>query len=273
MLKIPTVDDWFALTLKYREFQKVSNTVLKDYGYMAIMDYLDQSSAVNILEFGHGFNSTIFERYGASRNVWGVDDYQNLWYFPDTPDKWEKQFDEQVRSKAPECTYRRGLLGSSDIDLPENYFDVICSVSVLEEMSIESAAEIIRHSAKLLKPGGVLIGTHDILTDFKVRSAVSPVVSKTELLRCALSGLMGKDELPEIKIPEPDLPVRINQYVDAHLDAGLVLDAVAPCIESYSKILFENPTAVMIWYQGAHGEGRKYRGHWTTLFSVARKVS
>ena len=32
MLKIPTVDDWYCLSLKYRQFHRVSDTSLKDYG-------------------------------------------------------------------------------------------------------------------------------------------------------------------------------------------------------------------------------------------------
>ena len=67
MLKIPTVDDWYCLSLKYRQFHRVSDTSLKDYGYMAIMDYLDSYAANNILEFGHGFNPTLLERYSKAR--------------------------------------------------------------------------------------------------------------------------------------------------------------------------------------------------------------
>jgi hypothetical protein len=98
VLKIPTVDDWYCLSLKYRQFHRVSDTSLKDYGYMAIMDYLDSHAANNILEFGHGFNPTLLERYSKARNVWGVDDYQGLAYFG-TPDRnaWEKK----VRSRSP----------------------------------------------------------------------------------------------------------------------------------------------------------------------------
>ena len=46
VLTIPTVDDWYRLSLKYRQFHRASNTVLKDYGYMAIMDYLDSDDAI-----------------------------------------------------------------------------------------------------------------------------------------------------------------------------------------------------------------------------------
>ena len=52
MLKIPTVDDWYRLSLIYQQFHRVSNIVLKDYGYMAIMDYLDSDDANTILVAG-----------------------------------------------------------------------------------------------------------------------------------------------------------------------------------------------------------------------------
>ena len=234
MLKIPTVDDWYCLSLKYRQFHRVSDTSLKDYGYMAIMDYLDSHAANNILEFGHGFNPTLLERYSKARNVWGVDDYQGLAYFG-TPDRnaWEKRFDQEVRSKAPECTFRRGLLGGScGADLPSNYFDVVCSVSVLEEVTIETVRDILKHAARLLKPGGALIGTHDLLT-------VSPE--------------------------------RIGEYVAAHAAAGLELPIETLAPEINDKTLIENPTSVMIWYQMNEPETRKYWGHWATIWTVATK--
>ena len=67
--------------------------MLKDYGYMAIMDYVDERpDAHRILEFGHGFNATLFERYGRQRDVWGIDDCQGLSYFTTDPVEWERRF-------------------------------------------------------------------------------------------------------------------------------------------------------------------------------------
>jgi hypothetical protein len=48
VLKIPAVDDWYRLSLIYQQFHRV----LKDYGYMAIMDYLDSDDANTILVAG-----------------------------------------------------------------------------------------------------------------------------------------------------------------------------------------------------------------------------
>ncbi len=232
MLTIPSVDDWYRLSLKYREFHRSSDTVLKDYGYMAIMDYLETQAAKKILEFGHGFNPTLFVRYGKARNVWGVDAYQGLHYFPDRAE-WEKRFEQEVRSKAPECTFRRGLLGGDGgVDLPDNYFDVICSVSVLEEVPMDVVRDILKHVVRLLKPGGALIGTHDLLTA---------------------------------------APERIGEYIDAHAAVGLDLQ-IETFSEINNKTLIENPSVAMIHYQmGQPEENRKYWGHWATMWTVATK--
>ena len=234
MLKIPSVDDWFRLSLRFRDFHHVSHTVLKDYGYMAIQDYLDGHPEFHrLLEFGHGFNPTLFQLYGKNREVWGIDDC-GASYFTKDRAKWEAQFDKEVRAKAPACTFRRGLLGSQNkADLPSAYFDVVCSVSVLEELPIDVVRDILKHAANLLRRGGVLIGTHDLITDF---------------------------------------PVRIGEYAAAHAEAGLALDDPYPCLDlSGHRLLLESPTAVMLWYQAHEGEDRKFQGHWTTIWTVATK--
>jgi hypothetical protein len=109
---------------------------------MEIFTYLDEhADAMEILEFGHGFNATLFERYDATRRVWGVDNWQGLHYFPSDPLEWEARFEREVRSKAPNCTFVKGLLGSDNLpELAEGSFDVICSVSVLEEVPSEAVS-------------------------------------------------------------------------------------------------------------------------------------
>ncbi len=232
MLKIPTVDDWWKLTLKYPQFHHVSNSPLKDYGYMEAFAYLDDNpSATRILEFGHGFNPALFARYGAEREVWGLDDWQDLHYFPEK-DEWYRKFDAEVRDKVPpRCKFVRGLLGNG-VDVPENYFDVICSISVLEELPIDAVLPVIEHAARLLKSGGVLIGSHDT---------------------CAM-----QDE-------------RVKKYCEIQTSAGLELPDYIPPITFDHRTLIENPTAAMFWYQGQTPAERWYYGHWSTVWSIAKK--
>ena len=162
--QIPTVDDWYDLSRQYPEFQRVSNTALKDFGYMKVFAYLDADESRNkILEFGHGFNPVLFARYCHTRNLWGLDRCGAA-YFTQQNDEWEVLFKETMGEDVlSNATFKRGLLGSPDkCDLPEGFFDVVCSVSVLEEVPIGKLPGLIHHAARLLKPGGVFIGTHDI---------------------------------------------------------------------------------------------------------------
>jgi len=236
VLRLPTIDDWFKLSLQYRQYHKPSHTLLKDYGYMQIMSYLDASNASRILEFGHGFNAALFERYGGKRDMWGVDDYQGLAYFS-TADResWESAFGREVRAKAPNCTYRRGLLGpGSTANLPDGHFDVVCSVSVMEELPVEVLGDVLRHVARLLKPGGVMIGTHDLLL-------------------------------------ETETPVRLGEYGAALAGAGLDVGDVSTPMLIGKRTLLESPSAAMLWYQGHQPADRSFWGHWSTLWTVAHK--
>jgi SAM-dependent methyltransferase len=234
MIKIPSMDDWFTLTCIYPQFQNVSNTALKDYGYMEIFHYLDHHPEVtNVLEFGHGFNLDLFSRYGATRNLWGVDAWQGLHYFP-PEEEWKKEIERKISSVPKSCTFRYGLLGVEHAaDLPEGFFDVVCSVSVLEEMPIEGFSSIIEHAARLLKPGGVLIGTQDFCS-------------------------MRKE--------------RLRQCSEIQRDYGLAVDDPPDPLVIDDKTLVENPTMAMLVYQGVKVAGEYgYFGHWSTLWSVAKK--
>jgi len=92
--------------------------------------------------------------------------------------------------------------------------------------------DILKHVVRLLKPGGALIGTHDLLTA---------------------------------------APERIGEYIDAHAAVGLDLQ-IETFSEINNKTLIENPSVAMIHYQmGQPEENRKYWGHWATMWTVATK--
>jgi hypothetical protein len=232
--QIPAVDDWYELTRRYSEFRRVSNTALKDFGYMKIFAFLDaDENRCNILEFGHGFSPVLFKRYCDRRNVWGLDRCGAA-YFTQKNDEWEATFRNAMGEDVlAQTTFKRGLLGDSyDCGLSENYFDILCSVSVLEELPIEKLPNVAKHAAVLLKPGGVFIGTHDIQAHQTRR-----VAYLWRVLRRA--GLI---------VSPPPVSILFNE-----------------------KTLVENPTAAMLWYQHGQGETRTYAGHWSTVWIVARK--
>ena len=240
MLKIPTMDDWYSLAQRYPQYLKVTNTTLKDYGHMACMEFVDQTFSdrgkdVRLLEFGHGFSPQIMERFQSKHEVWGADRDQGLHYFAHI--NWEENFASKVASRCGDVKFVRELLTSatpSDI-IPDSYFDCIMSVSVLEEVPIRTLQNILHGAARKLKPGGYLIGTHDLL--------------------CPIAGQ------------------RIPQYAAAHREAGLDLGDVPPIRMDWNNLLLENPLAVMVWYQmDEPKETRRYHGHYATIYTVARKI-
>ena len=238
--KIPTVDEWHQLALKYPEYKVVSNTLLKDYGVMACMDFienqhiLERARKLRILEFGHGFNPDVMMQLQSEHEVWGADRDQQLHYFKNILN-WDGTFSEKVERYCPKVRFVRELLGETPSSIPDNYFDVVLSISVLEEVGVSVLRSNLSAAYTKIAPGGYLIGTHDLC------------LSHTE---------------------------RAEEYVQIQRDVGFELE-FSPDQMTFdcSNVLLENPSVVMRWYQQAHPDdaSRKYVGHYGTIFTVARK--
>src|SRR5262249_47174972 len=115
MLKIPTMDDWYALARRYPQFMRVTDMTLKNYGYMGCIEFVEQTFGdhgkdIRILEFGHGFSATIMERFQSKHEVWGADRDQSLRYFAGFD--WETRFASDVASRCGDVNFVRKLLTS-----------------------------------------------------------------------------------------------------------------------------------------------------------------
>lgn len=244
MLKIPTMNEWWRLSKEFPSFRNQTITLLKDFGYLEIFAHIREDHPARILEFGHGFNPGLFEftKADPDSEVWGIDDFQNLSYFTNDRTKWMDDHKRLLADKFPNVHFVHGLLGdpqSLSGKLPENYFDLICSVSVLEEVPAEVMTKILSHCCRLLRPGGILLNTHDIR--FGDRN-------------------------------------RAREFVEAHRTAGFACDltpAEKALLEfksaDFTQVILETPTHVMLYYQQTEGEERKYWGHFTTLVMKLRK--
>ena len=131
-----------------------------------------------------------------------------------------------------------GQLGTDDATaskLPKGYFDMVVSVSVLEEIGDASiVTKIASHSNELLAENGVFANTHDINYG--------------------------------------DTP-RLRFYFDCLLRAGFFVGDIEDVLQRIfstpiQMALLENPTQAMTCYNQG-GDDRVYSGHWTTLFHVS----
>lgn len=240
-IEFPSVDDWFQLARRYPEHKKANLATLKDYGVMRCMKYIDDTFAqrgkdCRVLEFGHGFNPAFLARFQDKHEVWGADKDQKLAYFGAGFD-WEARFRRDVAGATPNVKFVRELLtrNASESQLPANHFDAIASVSVLEEVGLDIVKDVLGAAYDKLRPGGVLIGTHDV----------------------------------QLQLADTRMPA----YVALHRKIGFEIEEMAAMPTLNMKhLLIENPTSVMMWYQGGVAEDiRKYWGHFATCFTVARK--
>jgi SAM-dependent methyltransferase len=233
-LKFPTVDDWWQASAAYPEFRRPSLTPLKDYGYLEVLRRMDALNPKRVLEFGHGLEHTnertLYSR-GERLEFWAVDDYQGLYYYP-TEQQWLKDY-TAFTSRHAKVKFVRALLGSREQTralIPEDYFDLIFSVSVLEEVSLKTFGDIVAHCFVLLRPGGHLIFSHDLRVGH---------------------------------------PKRLRRILKVLKNSGFVVrsrwkDRFFP---NWKTLLLEHQLMVMLHYQAnePNDQTRHYQGNWTTF--------
>jgi SAM-dependent methyltransferase len=236
MIEVGTIQAWWERSRRYPALRKISLGFLKPIGYCFILDQIERLSGVNkILEFGHGFNPTLFAQLSENREVHGLDDYQQLPYFPQE-EEWKKTYLEYTAG-LPHGHFHRGLLGPQKNDLPDGTFDVVCSVSVLEELFYEDLANTIGDAHRILKPGGYFINSFDFVE--------------------------GSENT-------------LNTYLRTQVEAGFSFDDPFdhPISLARKDLAFEDQWTVMEYYNMNQPDvGRQWQGNWCTLLTVSRRRS
>jgi SAM-dependent methyltransferase len=113
-----------------------------------------------VLDVGAAYSNTpihIQQKYSCE--MWVTDDFglksnEAFWTRDRSPH-------EHIAAH-PEIKFVLERLGDSDSSLPENYFDVIYSLSALEHVPGELTPAVWAHMDRLLKPGGELIHAIDV---------------------------------------------------------------------------------------------------------------
>ncbi|MAY75478.1 MAG: hypothetical protein CMJ31_12345 [Phycisphaerae bacterium] len=233
-LSIATMNDWWALTRRYPEFRLESHSLLKDFGYMQLMGYFDALAPERALEMGHGFNATFLRHAQKRCELHAIDNDQGLVYFP-SGEQWNDLYAEHIAAPCREAKLHRGLLGvDGGHDLEPDSFDMIASVSVLEELDTATLNAVVADAARLLRQGGALVGSFDLILN-------RPRMLEKLVAACDAAGL---------DIPRAPGPISAAKWND---------------------VLIESPSVVMLTYQMGQREHRTYSGHWGAAWFVAIK--
>ena len=102
-----------------------------------------------ILEIGAGWNRDFDDHFGSKLEYWMVDDASEI-----GGDK------EALKNLNVPCStdknthFVRGLVGSYLPELPDNYFDIVFSISVMEHIPPLEKKNFTRDMFRIVKPGG-----------------------------------------------------------------------------------------------------------------------
>lgn len=133
---------WIA-GLRDREY------TLKTVQDLFMIHRLDGMQGKRILEIGGG-RSRVLPRFHRTNECW-------------LADRFEGQGNGPARvPRLPGVRIIRAFLGEFSHDLPENYFDVVFSISVIEHVPTDDLENFFRDCARVMAPGARLIHAIDL---------------------------------------------------------------------------------------------------------------
>lgn len=154
MFELGTTKHWWDAAKKYPMLSKHENT-LKPLGYAEAISLIEANNFKRILEIGHGVGSYIFEIKYDECEIWGLDDTVEDNYIPQ-----ERLL--KYREDYPKVKFHGGLLGDFNPALPQNYFDMVYSISTIEHIPQDNISAAFEEAFKLLRPGGIMFHSYDV---------------------------------------------------------------------------------------------------------------
>ncbi len=123
--------------------------VLKDIQDSFALFHLGGLSGARVCEVGGG-NSRVLPKLVASNECWNLDKFEGQGGGP------------SVVAERPGIRLSRVFIGEFSPEIPDDYFDVVFSVSVVEHIPSNVYADAIRDCVRVLKKGGRLLHAIDV---------------------------------------------------------------------------------------------------------------
>ena len=154
MFELGKTDHWWEIAKRYPSLSNHPNT-LKPLGYCHIVNLIENFKPKRVLEVGHGAMSFIFQIFADKLEMWGLDDVI------EDSSVYEEDL-KNVRLWNPKVTFVKDLLGRFSKELPDNYFDLVYSVSVIEHIPHDVLPAVFEDTYRILKPGGIVSHSYDV---------------------------------------------------------------------------------------------------------------
>lgn len=127
----------------------VGNIGLKGIQDGWILSILDKKKGLKVAEVGGG-NSRVLKTLSLDNECWNIDKFEGAGNGP------------SKIAKISGVNVVRTYLGDFDEDLPDGYFDVLFSISVIEHVPKDKINDFFADCHRLLKPGGVMLHAIDL---------------------------------------------------------------------------------------------------------------
>ena len=155
-------EHYLELRKKYPQFKfnYPRDWSLKEYGTLFIYDLINLCNAKRVLEVGCGFD-TFFSENMSNLGVehWVVDKSNNYLGIGADSERFNSVMNQR---KNYGTRFVNGLLGDNLKELPDNYFDLIFSISVIEHIDDSLMSEVANEIKRTLRVGGTSAHSVDI---------------------------------------------------------------------------------------------------------------
>ena len=138
-------EEYFAWIDAFQEYESVHASAsihnLKNIQDHFILSRLDGVRGSKLLEMG-GADCRVLRSFADHNECWNADRFEGLGAGPKNV------------IETPGVVNVLAYLGEFSAELPDGYFDVVFSVSVIEHVETEQLRDMFRDIARILKPGG-----------------------------------------------------------------------------------------------------------------------
>jgi SAM-dependent methyltransferase len=178
MFRYATCNDLITLMAKYpqycregRDSDKSHAWGLKAMGTLFCSDRVARLKPAKVLEVGAGWNRHFDTHFGAATEYWMVDEASDIGWDKESREKFEVSMQKRQNTH-----FVRGLLGSFLPELPDQAFDMLFSISVIEHVPPEAKTNFYKDMFRVLKPGGMIVHSIDIPDELPGRAEFEAIV-------------------------------------------------------------------------------------------------
>jgi hypothetical protein len=129
-----------------------SHYSIKQMGSFFCAQHLRDRGPGAVLEAGAGFSPFFARRFAPEWEYWAIDDVGF----------YDEELLRRGRDARPPHKFIEGLLGSRSEGLPDSFFDVVFSVSVLEHVPYGEIYDVCRDMRRVTKTGGLSVHSIDV---------------------------------------------------------------------------------------------------------------